>query len=226
MHPYFPLSSCSSLTDLHRKGVALPDPEEILGNLDKPGEDPDGAPCLRETDAHADFLFRFAKTVIVCSTFKDSCNVILLSGYMSISLEAYAVLTYANSYDTWMEEATRRKEGRNEEDSTSPSSAGSKKRRFTEKTRGTGKIKGWVKSGIKLYNKINKLNILQRQRTDESLVDFEPTLKTWFLKGKNLSHSSPNDEEEDDSDREEDACNNFILKGRAMEAVGQQVFQL
>ncbi len=116
----FPLPSCS-LTDLHRKGVALPDPAEILGNLDKPGEDPDDAPCcLRETDAHADFLFHFAKTVIVCSTFKESCNVIFLSGYMSISLEAYAVLTYANSYDTWMEEATRRKEGRNEEDSISP----------------------------------------------------------------------------------------------------------
>ncbi len=37
--------------------------------------------CLRETpDAHANFLlFHFAKRVIVCSTFKDSCNVILLS---------------------------------------------------------------------------------------------------------------------------------------------------
>ncbi len=217
--------SCS-LTDLHRKGVALPGPEEILGNrLDKPGEDPDGAPCLRETDAHADFLFHFAKTVIVCSTFKESCNVILLSGYMSISLEAYAVLTSANSYDTWMEEATRRKEGRNEEDSTSPSSAGSKRRRFTEKTRGQEKFKGWAKSGIKLYNKINKM-LERRQRNDESLVDFEPTLKTWFLKGKNLSHSKTNDGGEDDSDKEE-ACNNFILKRRAiMAALGLHITQL
>jgi hypothetical protein len=88
-----------------------------------------------------------------------------------------------------MEEATRRKEGRNEEDSTSPSSAGSKRRRrFTEKTRGRGIFKGWAKSGIKLYNKIN--NMLHRQRNDEELVDFEPTLKTWFLKGKNANHSS------------------------------------
>jgi hypothetical protein len=53
------------LTGLHRKGIALPEPAEILGNLDKEGEDPDGAPCLRETDAHADFLFHFAKTVII-----------------------------------------------------------------------------------------------------------------------------------------------------------------
>jgi hypothetical protein len=144
---------------------------------------------------------------------------------MSISLEAYAVLTCANSYDSWMEEATRSKEGRNEEDSTSPSSssssssAGSKRRRFTEKTRGTGKFKGWAKSGIKLYNKINKM--LERQRNDESLVDFEPTLKTWFWKGKSLSHSSTNDGGEDDSD-EEEACNNFILKRRAKAALGQQ----
>ncbi len=81
---------------------------------------------------------------------------------MSISFEAYAVLTYyyASSYEAWMEEATRRrrKEGKNEEDSPSPSSAaGSKRRRFTEKTRGTGKFKGWAKSGIKLYNKINNM---------------------------------------------------------------------
>ncbi len=57
-------------------------------------------------------------------------------------------------------------------------------------------------------------------------ICFEPTLKTWFLKGKNLSHSSTNDGGEDDSD-EEEACNNFILKRRAMlAALGQHVTQM
>jgi hypothetical protein len=67
--------------------------------------------------------------------------------------------------------------------------------------------------------------MLEKQRNDDSLVDFEPTLKTWFLKGKNLSHSSTSDGGEDDSD-EEEACNNFILKRRAMAALGQHVTQM
>jgi hypothetical protein len=79
------------LTALHSRGIALPEPAEILGNLDKK-EDPDGAPCLRETDhAHADFLFQFAKTVIVCSTFNNSNSNMLLSEYYMANkcLEAY-----------------------------------------------------------------------------------------------------------------------------------------
>jgi hypothetical protein len=60
-----------SLSELYRKGIELPDPEEMLGNLDNVGEDPnDGTPCLRATDAHAQFLFLFAKTVVVASVFK------------------------------------------------------------------------------------------------------------------------------------------------------------
>jgi hypothetical protein len=85
-------------------------------------------------------------------------------------LEAYAVITYVNSYAAWMEEATRREEGRNEDSDSRPSSAGSKKRtKFTEKSKGSGKFKGWAKSGIKLYNRINK--VLDKQRSDESLVE-------------------------------------------------------
>jgi hypothetical protein len=90
-----------------------------------------------------------------------------LSEYMAKCLEAHAVITYVNSYDAWMEESARREEGRNE-DSDSPSSAGSRKRRrfFTEKSKGSGKFKGsWDKSGIRLYNKINK--VLDKQRSDE-----------------------------------------------------------
>jgi hypothetical protein len=214
---FFSLFLSCSLPGLHSRGVALPEPSEILGNLvDKEGEDPDGAPCLRETDAHADFLFHFAKTVIVYCTFNSSSTTMLLSEYMAKCLEAYAVITYVNSYDAWMEEATRREEGRNE-DSDSPSSAGSRKRRrFTEKSKGSGKFKGWDKSGIRLYNKINKM--LDKQRSDESLVEFDKKMKTWFLvKGKNSSPSSQNDDDEYDSE-DGVATNNFICKRRAMEA--------
>jgi hypothetical protein len=71
---------CISLSELYRKGIELPDPEKMLGNLDKVGEDPnDGIPCLRASDAHAQFLFLFAKTVVVASVFKKHKTTRLLS---------------------------------------------------------------------------------------------------------------------------------------------------
>ncbi len=66
---------------------------------------------MRETDAHADLLFHFAKTVIAYCTFTSSSTTMLLSEYMAKCLEAYAVITYyVNSYDAWMEKAARREE--------------------------------------------------------------------------------------------------------------------
>jgi hypothetical protein len=63
----------------------------------------------------------------------------------------------------------------------SPSTAS--KRRFTERTRGTGKFIGWADSGIDfLYNSIDET--LEEQRKDQSLTDFDTkSLKTWFLQG-------------------------------------------
>jgi hypothetical protein len=92
------------LSDLYKKGVTLPCPKTMLGNLDKEQmedfEEDDDAPgqniCLRQTDEHATFLYLFLKAVVSGEVFnKCSCNQ-LLSGYMSVNLEAYAVLTYVN----------------------------------------------------------------------------------------------------------------------------------
>jgi hypothetical protein len=55
-------------------------------------------------------------------------------------------------------------------------------------------------------------------------VEFDKKLKTGFLKGKNSSPSSQNDDDEYDSE-DEVATNNFTCKRRAMEALGQEVFQ-
>ena len=92
--------------------MGLPDPRTILGGLDIVGDGQedaaeDATPCLRDTKAHKTFLFLFAKTVMLADTFKKNSTVKLLSEYMGIALEAFAVLTYANNYHSWLEEATR-----------------------------------------------------------------------------------------------------------------------
>ena len=53
-------------------------------------------PCLRETKEHANFLFLFAKNILPADHFKNNSTRRLLSDYMSISLEAFAVVMYAN----------------------------------------------------------------------------------------------------------------------------------
>ncbi len=68
--------------------------------------------------------------------------------------------------------------------------------------------------------------MLDKQRSDESLVEFDKKLKTWFLKGKISSRHIQNDDDEYDSE-DEVATNNFICKRRrAMETLGQQVTQI
>lgn len=53
-------------------------------------------PCLRETKEYANFLFFFARNILPVEYFKTNSTRRLLSDYMSISLEAFAVVMYAN----------------------------------------------------------------------------------------------------------------------------------
>ena len=95
------------LSDLYKKGETLPCPQIMLGNLDKEQmedfeEDYDDAgqnKCLRQTDDYATFLYLFIKAVVPAETFNKKTTNELLSCYMSVNLEAYAVLTYVNRYD-------------------------------------------------------------------------------------------------------------------------------
>ena len=80
---------------LYEKGVKLPKPKKILGGLEVGGVEVD-EPCLRETEEHANFLFCFAKCVLPADTFRTYCTTRKLSAYMSINLEAFAVVTYVN----------------------------------------------------------------------------------------------------------------------------------
>ena len=112
---------------------------------------------------------------------------------MGINLEAYAVLTYANNYHCWLEEATRGSNGGGEagggaaevsgvtDQTASDDGSNRSKRKYTETTRGTGKFKGWAEDGIKLYNRIEAK--IDKQRDDPNLSDFDINLKTMYLTG-------------------------------------------
>ena len=70
----------------------------MLGGLDLEEEEEDDVEdtiCLRQTEEHATFLYLFLKSVVPAATLRDRQN-FLLSAYVTVNLEAYAVLTYVN----------------------------------------------------------------------------------------------------------------------------------
>lgn len=88
------------------------------------------------------------------------------------------------------------------------------KRKYTEATRGVGKYKGWSRSGIKLYNKLDAK--LEEQRNDPELGSaFDKKLKEYFVITSGGAAATSTTEEEAIN-----AVNNFARKRRAMEGNG------
>jgi len=148
--------------------VVLPPPKDILGSLDPHMEvSEERVPCLRETSAHFEFLFRFIRPVMFAEDFDTQFDNKVLSEFVPPYLESYAVITYVNNYDSWKEKCELVAKGGKEEESRT-------KRRFTEKTRGTGKYKGWSAAARGMYMDLTDRII--EQRADKTLWKFDEEL--------------------------------------------------
>jgi hypothetical protein len=135
-------------TELHADGdVELPTPAAILGSLDPNAGAADPTqgrvPCLRESPAHTQFLFLFAKTVVMQDAYRKNTRD-LLGGFMCPNLEAFAVLTYTNNYDCWKEECEIQALPPEERVNRTLVAV----RRFTDRARGAGRYRGWDSAGI------------------------------------------------------------------------------
>jgi hypothetical protein len=178
--------SLDNRTALYKNGVELPKDTDILGSLHveakaatdvEQGEDQDHeeeedrerVPCLRETKAHSDLLFYFAKTVMYNEVFKKKNNTSLLSTYMTNTLEAFTVLLYANGYALWKETCDF------EVDNSIQRVA---KRRWTDDSRGMGKMNGWPTEAHMLYKDMVKRIGVQKEMP--ALRDFEKDLMGRF----------------------------------------------
>jgi hypothetical protein len=110
-------------SELYRKGVDLPTPAALLGDLDVDAEslvtkkgkpeltvkdvlgrvgDLQIKPMLRETKAHEELLYHFTICVITQQKFKEQVAIHPHSEYLWISLECFLVIAYVNGYDKWM----------------------------------------------------------------------------------------------------------------------------
>jgi hypothetical protein len=170
------------LEELYRDSpLSLPDPATILGEMNNPNskawplyEEDDREPCLRETDEYKHLLFNFLKEILLNSDYRKDSASKVLSDYVDTTLEAYLVLTYIDSYEIWKTEGE--------------SSFESPQRRFTERGRGSGKLKGWNEDGIELYNQL--VDVIGKQRDDKTkpeLVQFEIDLMRFFVEAKKVA---------------------------------------
>jgi hypothetical protein len=101
-------------TDKVKKNVCMPHPSDILGaalsgeSSGWPEAYSPGSPqpeennkYLRQTKAHADLLFHFAKVVVTYDTFKHQSTKDFISKYLTAGVESFLVVAYINGYDKW-----------------------------------------------------------------------------------------------------------------------------
>lgn len=185
--------SCDVQTDQYKKDKdMLPMPGDLLGSYEASYQGSERLECLRETEAYAEFLYMFVKSVVMCADFKENSTHKLLSEYMTPNLEAFAVLTYVNNYEQWVEASVY---ASMTVDQRAMAGQPNAKRRYTSKTRGCGKYNGWSAEGIKLYYDLTDEIIKQRKGPD--LATFEEGLQKLFKAEKttNAGGSGRGDEE-------------------------------
>ena len=146
---------------------------------------------MRETDAHADFLYHFARYVMLNTKFDTECGKMKLSQMIGPSLEAFAVASYLNHHDSWSDEIRRKMEREASDDGVSNISSDNRssgtetsKKLYTNNPREPqGKHRGWSERGKMIYNKIMK--IIKEQRADVSndqLRTFDDKLRTRWIR--------------------------------------------
>jgi hypothetical protein len=179
----------------------VPDPRVMLGNLLLDGrEDDESQPCLWDTKDHELFLLHFTKTVVMKDVYKLNCDKVVISEYLKPSLEAYAVLTYWNNYQSWCSKGHEMIMARDGEETDPPIQFVRRtlaKRKFTERTDGHGTCKGWPKEARLLYYAIFKQIKKQRENL-ETKTKFEERLLEEFKKKEGTNRSRrPEDDTED-----------------------------
>jgi hypothetical protein len=201
--------------------LILPLPIDILGDLFNDEvhcwpkiKSRTRAPYLRETKSHLQLLRFFTKILVTAQVFKEESEKLnkRLSEYMSPSLEAFLVVTYANNYNSWVDEGRGAGEirrsasaatttttstttptgGAEAAEMVSPTPARACKI-FTANSRGQGKYKGWHQQAMLLYNEVQR--VITYQRTHGSR-DFEDDLQEFFVRdNKKRSNCDPGREE-------------------------------
>jgi hypothetical protein len=128
---------------------------------------------------HTTLLVHFTKIMVTAFVFKSMSRNERLRKYMPPTAEAYLVVTYVNSYKSWMREF---QDGKNKAEGNDYTQGDYKALKLYTNNKGSGIYKGWTAEGYALHKHVT--GILKVQRDDPAVMGgvFEDALMAMFTR--------------------------------------------
>ena len=147
----------------------------------------------QDKDMYHDFINYFVKPVVGKRKFDNSSFKYLLSRYVTISDEAFALLTFENNYERWLDMAIKNNwtssnikplytTGGNGNQTPSKAQAGQKSK---DNNASTSMYQGWLVQGIRRFNALYDL-VLKERETQAGLM-FEEDFLLYMQEKRNKS---------------------------------------
>jgi hypothetical protein len=184
------------ITGAIMKGEKLPLPDDITRGLNIPNADFKNIDGLRgnKNGAYSQFLRLFLKGAVGIREWKARFGTTLISTFVSVQMEAYAVTLYLNGYYAWMHEYRQilPSGASNNDDVTAISgmtegeSSGNVSYQWTSDSRGSRRNEGWKRAGMDMYDAVEKA--LAVQRSDKEMGEIlDKAIYCILLNGERLS---------------------------------------
>jgi hypothetical protein len=159
------------------KGEKIPVPDDITCGLDIPNADYINIEGLRGNlnGAYEQFLRLFLKGAVGIREWKARVGTTLVSTFVSVQMEAYAVTLYLNGYYAWVHEYRQilpTGPSTNDEITavsgmTEGETSSNVGYQWTSDSRGSRRNEGWKRAGMDMYDAVEKA--LAIQRSDKKL---------------------------------------------------------
>jgi hypothetical protein len=161
------------------KGEKLPLPDDITCGLNIPDADFKNIEGLRgnKSGAYEQFVRLLLKGAVGIREWKAKFGTTLISTFISVQMEAYAVTLYLNGYYVWMYECRQISPGgasNNDEitavsEMTEGETLGNVSYQWTSDSRGSRRNKGWKGAGMDMYDAVEKA-LAVHQHSDKKWV--------------------------------------------------------
>lgn len=149
----------------------------------------------QDKDMYHDFINYFVKPVVGKRKFDDSSVKFLLSRYVTVSDEAFALLTFENNYDRWLDMSIRNNwatsdvkplysTGGNGNQTPSNTQANQESKKGNNSS--TSMYQGWSVQGIRRFN--NLYDLIMRERNTEAGRLFEEEFLQYMQEKKDKAN--------------------------------------
>ena len=176
----------SRTTELVKKGIEPPKPEDIMAGIGISGTE-ELVALRKNCSVYYKFLRHFLSCAVGAREWKMHGESTRVSCYVDSTMEAFALILYENGYDMWRQKfkgggAEVDEAGSDEDGVSTITQESGVTFRYTGKGRGARRYGGWSDEGIKRYNTLVEVIDYQRAQ-EETGVQFEDGFLEYMLRG-------------------------------------------